>query len=95
MVAGWASARRLAEGARPAGRDRLREGLPHRRTDLRDRVRDLDVVFGDGRALDEVRRLALDDAAALAARRAALRALIEARPEDLRAVCERLLASGS
>jgi putative membrane-bound dehydrogenase-like protein len=58
---------------------------------IRDKVRELGVVFGDGRALDEVRRLALDDAAGLDVRRAALSTLIESRPPDLRAVCERLL----
>ena len=58
---------------------------------VRAAVRGLDVVFGDGRALDEVRRLALDRGAALDVRKAALRSLIEAAPPDLRAVCERLL----
>jgi putative heme-binding domain-containing protein len=54
-------------------------------------LRDLNVLFGDGRALDEVKRLALDDKADLETRRAALQALIAARPPDLRAVCEKLL----
>ena len=54
-------------------------------------MRELSVVFGDGRALEEVRRLALDDKAGLDVRRAALLSLIESRPPDLRAVCERLL----
>ena len=83
---------RLAQGEEARGLGRLREGLSAS-TDpvLRDRARDLDVLFGDGRALDEVRRLALDEAATLDARRAALRTLIEARPSDLRGVCERLV----
>ncbi|MFO1448163.1 MAG: PVC-type heme-binding CxxCH protein [Opitutaceae bacterium] len=55
------------------------------------RVRDLNVVFGDGRALDEVRALVLDSQAELSARLAALRTLIENRPPDLRVVCERML----
>jgi putative membrane-bound dehydrogenase-like protein len=55
-------------------------------------VRELSVLFGDGRALDDVRRLALDAKADLANRRAALTTLIAARPPDLRAVCEQLLA---
>ena len=55
------------------------------------RVRDLHVVFGDGRALDDVRALALDPHAELSARLAALRTLIEHRPPDLRAVCESVL----
>jgi putative membrane-bound dehydrogenase-like protein len=79
---------------RPAGWDalaaRLGSGDPADRA-IHDQVRELSVVFGDGRALDEVRSLALDNAAALDVRRAALLSLIESRPPDLRAVCERLL----
>ncbi len=55
------------------------------------RVRDLGVLFGDGRALDELKRLALDDKAELETRRAALQTLIDDRPADLRAICEKLL----
>jgi putative membrane-bound dehydrogenase-like protein len=58
---------------------------------LREQVRELDVLFGDGRALDEVRRLALDESASLEDRKVALRTLIEGRPADLRAICERLV----
>lgn len=58
---------------------------------LRDRVRDLSALFGDGRALDEVKRVALDEQADLAFRRAALLTLIENHPPDLREICERLL----
>ncbi len=58
---------------------------------LRDRVRDLSVVFGDGRALDEVKRIALDRKADLKFRRAALQTLIENKPSDLRIICEQLL----
>ena len=79
---------------RPAGWDALAARLGARaETDraVRDEVRDLSVVFGDGRALDEVRRLALDNAAELEVRRRALLSLIESRPPDLRAICERLL----
>ena len=55
------------------------------------RVRELNVLFGDGRALDEVKRLALDDKADLETRKAAIRTLIDSRPNDLRAICERLV----
>jgi putative membrane-bound dehydrogenase-like protein len=58
---------------------------------LRVSVQGLDAVFGDGRALDEVRRLALDDKAELRLRKTALETLIDARPPDLREVCEKLL----
>lgn len=58
---------------------------------LRDRARDLSVVFGDGRALDEVKSVALAKDGDMNARKAALQTLIESRPPDLRAVCEQLL----
>jgi putative membrane-bound dehydrogenase-like protein len=54
-------------------------------------MQSLDVVFGDGRALEAVRRLALDDQADLKLRQAALRTLIETNAPDLRSVCEKLL----
>jgi putative membrane-bound dehydrogenase-like protein len=54
-------------------------------------VRELSILFGDGRALDEVKVIALDDKAELPAREAALKTLIESRPPDLRGLCEKLL----
>lgn len=59
---------------------------------LQRRARDLAALFGDGRALDEVKRMALDRQADLTSRRAALETLIERRPADLRAICEQLLS---
>jgi putative heme-binding domain-containing protein len=59
---------------------------------LRDRARELSVVFGDGRALDEVKRLALDNDADLVARKSAVQTLIDNRPPDLREICEKLLS---
>jgi putative membrane-bound dehydrogenase-like protein len=58
---------------------------------LRDRVRELSVVFGDGRALDEVKKVALDDKADLETRKSALQTLIDSGAPDLRAICEKLL----
>ena len=85
-LAGWRKAKK------PAAWDSVQQAL-HNATDpmLRDRLRELSAVFGDGRALDEVRRIALDGKAPLNARAAALQSLIDSRPDDLRAVCERLL----
>jgi putative membrane-bound dehydrogenase-like protein len=57
---------------------------------LGDRVRELSALFGDGRALEEIRAVALDPEASSAARRAALRALIDNRAANLRAVSEEL-----
>ncbi|MBX3448585.1 MAG: c-type cytochrome [Planctomycetaceae bacterium] len=54
-------------------------------------VRDLSVLFGDGRALTEVRQLALDGKADLNDRKAALVTLIAQRPDDLQDICEKLL----
>lgn len=54
-------------------------------------LRDLSILFGDGRALDDVRKIALDDKADTPARESALQTLIEARPPDLRTICEQLL----
>ncbi len=54
-------------------------------------VRDLSVLFGDGRALDQVRSIALDKNADMNQRRVALDTLIQNRPADLRQICEKLL----
>ena len=58
---------------------------------LRDRARDLSVLFADGRALIEVKKVALDKDADLNARKTALQSLIDNRPPDLRQLCEQLL----
>jgi putative membrane-bound dehydrogenase-like protein len=60
-------------------------------SDGSDVVRDLSVLFGDGRALKDVVRLALDGESDLNTRKAALETLIATRPPELRQVCERLL----
>ncbi|RLS55361.1 MAG: cytochrome C [Planctomycetota bacterium] len=54
-------------------------------------ARDLALLFGDGRALSEVRAVALSDHADMTARKTALATLIRAQPEDLREVCLKLL----
>jgi putative membrane-bound dehydrogenase-like protein len=59
--------------------------------ELQAQVRAISVVFGDGRALDEVRRIVLDNDASIDQRRLALEALIDARPDDLRKTCEKVL----
>ena len=58
-----------------------------------DLTRQLSSLFGDGRAMQEIRQLALSDSASLSVRKAALRTLIDARPDDLRKVCESLIGS--
>lgn len=49
-------------------------------------MQELEVLFGEGRALEEVRRVVLDSQAGPWERRQALKTLLEARPEFLRAV---------
>jgi putative membrane-bound dehydrogenase-like protein len=60
--------------------------------ELRELIRELSAVFGDGRALDEIRQIALDSQAPLHARQAALRTLIRSQPPELRSICERLVS---
>lgn len=54
-------------------------------------LNELHLLFGDGRALTDLRRIARDETAEMSTRVQALQAVIEARPEDLRAFCESLL----
>jgi putative membrane-bound dehydrogenase-like protein len=86
-LTGWRKAPKPAAWDALAGR-LARSAHPS----LADRVRDLSVLFGDGRALDDVKRIALDKSAGLDARKSALQTLIENRPPDLRAICEELLS---
>lgn len=60
-------------------------------TAAQDLVRDLNVLFGDGRALDAVKKIALDETAAIPVRKTALQTLIDSRAPDLREICEKLL----
>jgi len=62
---------------------------------VRQLARDLSVVFGDGRALAELRRLVQDRSAAGEARRAALTVLIENRPADLVSLLRKLVSDRS
>src|SRR5213594_2704417 len=85
-LTGWRKA------TKPAAWDAFAQRLAESHdTALRDRVRDLNVLFGDGRALDAVKRIALDQNADLSARKAALQSLIDNRAPDLRGLCEQLI----
>ena len=59
---------------------------------IRDRLRELGALFGDGLALEQLRQIALDANASGESRRAAVRAIIEGRPDDLAAFLKRLAA---
>ena len=54
-------------------------------------VRGLSVVFGDGRALDEVRAIVLDETADPGLRRSALETLVQAGGEGLSEICLQVL----
>ena len=54
-------------------------------------VNELRMVFGDGRALDDIKRLVLDAKASVQARQAGLKTLIDNRPSDLQSICETAL----
>lgn len=56
-------------------------------------ARSLDVVFGDGRALEDIKRIVLDGGADLARRESALRSLVTARADGLKDVCRRVLTT--
>jgi putative heme-binding domain-containing protein len=60
--------------------------------ELRKLASELGVVFGDGRALAELRQTALSDAADGDARRAALKVLIDGRSPDLLPLLQKLAA---
>ncbi len=59
--------------------------------DLDRLVQQLSVLFGSGRALEEIKKIALDRSADYMIRKDALETLIENRPDDLREICEDLL----
>ncbi len=59
--------------------------------ELANLLRELSVVFGDGRAIEEVRALVLDNNAAISLRRSALASLVTQRPPDLQEICTKLL----
>lgn len=52
------------------------------------KLANLGALFGDGRVLDEVRRIATDGKADIEARKVALQTLIDNRAEGLRGICE-------
>lgn len=58
---------------------------------VRETVRELSLVFGDGRAMDELREIAASDQADLETRRAAMRALVGARDEKIVPLLQNLL----
>jgi putative membrane-bound dehydrogenase-like protein len=65
---------------------------PDASAELRTRLRELSVVFGDGRAADELRQIVGDGQADVENRRQALRTLVEVRSPDLLPLLQKLVA---
>ena len=60
--------------------------------ELAGKVRELSVVFGDGRAMDQLKQVVLGKTGAPdSLRQSALETLIYSKPPDLREICEKLL----
>jgi putative membrane-bound dehydrogenase-like protein len=60
---------------------------------LRAAAQSLDVVFGDGRALDDIKKIVFDHNADLPRRESALRSLVTARADGLKDLCRRVLTT--
>lgn len=67
------------------------KAVEHLSTANPDLIRELSLLFGDGRAMESIRAIAQDNQADILVRSAALQSLIEARPDDLRALCQQFL----
>ncbi len=59
-------------------------------TEIADRARDLSAIFGDGRALGDVRQILTDTAADPSARRSALRTLLDSNADNLAPVLRQM-----
>jgi putative membrane-bound dehydrogenase-like protein len=79
----------IRKAPKPAAWDRFAETAKADTT--QQFIQELSILFGDGRALDDVKKIALDDKADLSARESALKTLIDNRPPDLREICMKLL----
>jgi putative heme-binding domain-containing protein len=84
-LSGWRRA------PKPAGWDALATRLGSGDTPQAAVVRDLSAVFGDGRAIDEIRRLVLDEKADAGIRLSALETLVRQGGESVRGICLGLL----
>ena len=92
IVAGLAEALKgWRKAPKPAAWDKFVASIPKDAVAAQDQARQLNVIFGDGQALDAIRKIALDDSALMEQRRAALLSLIEAKDAQLKAVCEKLI----
>lgn len=77
----------------PAGWQELQRRLSQDSSDeeIQRSLADLSVLFGDGVAIEELKRLAQDGSATIDQRRAALQSLVDARAPGLREMCLAML----
>ena len=75
----------------PAAWEKFVASIPKTDSAALDQVRQLNVIFGDGQALEAIRKIALDEGALMEQRRVALLSLIEAKDKNLRTDCEKFL----
>jgi putative membrane-bound dehydrogenase-like protein len=59
--------------------------------DMQQLVRELSLVFGDGRAVDQLKQIVMDDASEIGLRRSALQTLVQNNSDGLREICAGLL----
>jgi putative heme-binding domain-containing protein len=92
IVAGIAEALKgWRKAPKPTAWDKFVASISPSATAAQDQARQLNVIFGDGQALDEIRKIALDDKALMEQRRAAMISLIEAKDGQLKQICEKLI----
>jgi putative membrane-bound dehydrogenase-like protein len=84
---GWAKAKK------PEGWDAFAAKAGDGDAVIKDSLQMLSVLFGDGRAIDDIKTIALDEKADFAKRNNALQSLITAKAEGLREICEKLLGT--
>ena len=84
-LSGWRRA------PKPAGWDALATRLAKGDATRAAVVRDLSAVFGDGRAIDEIRRLVLDDKADAGLRLSSLETIVRQGGDSVRGICLGLL----
>ncbi len=93
VLTGMAAALRgWRKAPQPAKWESVAAGLSKNGSEtINNQVRELGVVFGNGRALDEVRRIARDTTADTSSRRQAIHTLAENRPDDLFVILKGLI----
>ena len=87
-LAGW------RQPPKPAGWDEFAKQFENSQAEtLREQARQLSALFGDGRSLDELRRIVKDNKGDMAVRISALKSLVDIRAEGTVELCTQLLGT--